>query len=120
MTPALEIIAYVHAGYFVLTGVWPLIHVRSFMAVTGPKVDVWLVRTVGVLITVIGAVVGMAAWRGAITPETAVLAVGSAAALAGVDVVYVAHRVIPRIYLVDAVAEGVLIAAWAVASFGRG
>jgi hypothetical protein len=89
------------------------------MAVTGPKVDVWLVRTVSVLVTVVGEVIAMAAWRRAITPEILLLAVGCAAALAAVDVVYVARRVIPRIYLADAVAELLLIVGWAVAWFNR-
>ena len=36
--------------YFFLTGVWPVVHLPSFIAVTGPKRDLWLVRTVGLLI----------------------------------------------------------------------
>lgn len=121
MRLAPEVVAYAQAAYFALTGVWPLAHVRSFMAVTGPKVDVWLVRTVGVLVTVIGAVIGMAAWRHAMGPEIVTLAIGGAAALAAVDVIYVVRRVIARIYLADAVAELVLIVAWAVAwLFNRG
>jgi hypothetical protein len=119
MRLAPEIVAYAQAAYFALTGVWPLVHVRSFMAVTGPKVDVWLVRTVGVLVTVIGAVIGMAARRHAIGPEIVTLSIGSAAALAAVDVIYVARRVIARIYLADAVAEVVLIAGWVIAWWGN-
>src|SRR5687767_1429645 len=99
----LEVVAWVQAGYFFVTGVWPLVDIRSFMAVTGPKVDVWLVRTVGVLVGVVGVVIGMAAWRHAITAEVMVLAVGCAAGLAAIDVVYVVKRVIARVYLMDAV-----------------
>ena len=29
---------------YVVTGVWPLLHMASFEAVTGPKTDDWLVR----------------------------------------------------------------------------
>ena len=105
-------LAGVHAAYFAITGVWPILHIRSFMAVTGPKRDIWLVKTVGVLVTVIGVVIGLAAWRGSFTPEVFVLAVASAAALAWVDVHYHLRGVIPRVYLLDAVAEFVLIAGW--------
>jgi hypothetical protein len=108
-------IAIVQACYFLLTGVWPIVHMRSFLAVTGPKVDLWLVKTVGVLVAMVGSVLLMAAWSGRITPEVIALAIGCAAALGIVDVVYVARRVIPKIYLLDAVAESVLIAAWIVA-----
>src|SRR5687767_2403465 len=108
-----ETLAAVQAAYFFLTGVWPIVHVRSFMAVTGPKRDVWLVKTVGALITVIAVVIAMAAWRRAVSAEIVTLAIASAAALTAVDVWYVARRVIAKIYLVDAVAEVLLIAAWA-------
>ena len=45
----------VQGVYFLLTGVWPLLSIRTFEAVTGPKVDRWLVKTVGLLVAVIGA-----------------------------------------------------------------
>jgi hypothetical protein len=28
-----------HGGFYLLTGVWPLVHMPSFLAVTGPKTD---------------------------------------------------------------------------------
>lgn len=46
--------------YFLVTGIWPLVHIKSFQWVTGPKVDLWLVKTVGVLIAVMGAVLTLA------------------------------------------------------------
>lgn len=111
----LHVVAWVQAVYFLITGVWPLVHIDSFMKVTGPKHDLWLVRTVGVLVTVIALTIGVAAWRREIGPPVILLAIASTAALAAVDVVYVARRVIARIYLADALAEVLLIAAWAVA-----
>ena len=41
-------LAIAQGVYFAATGVWPLIDMRSFERVTGPKADKWLVRTVGV------------------------------------------------------------------------
>jgi hypothetical protein len=43
----------IQAVYFLITGIWPLLHIESFMKVTGPKRDLWLVKTVGVLVTAI-------------------------------------------------------------------
>ncbi|VTR52312.1 Uncharacterised protein [Sphingobacterium thalpophilum] len=40
--------------YYCLTGIWPVIHISSFMAVTGPKTDLWLVKMVGLLSLAIG------------------------------------------------------------------
>lgn len=110
-----RLLALGQAVYFAVTGVWPLVSMRTFEAVTGPKTDHWLVRTVGILVTVIGAVIGLAGWRRRVPPEIPVLAVGSAAGLAAIDVVYVAKGRISPIYLLDALAEAVLIVAWLVA-----
>jgi hypothetical protein len=88
---------------------------RSFLMVTGPKTDLWLVKTAGVLISVIGAVLGMGGLRRSTSDELALLGVGSAVGLTAIDVVYVARRRISSVYLLDAVAEAVLIFAWSVA-----
>jgi hypothetical protein len=102
-------LARVQGAYFFVTGVWPLLSMRSFEAVTGRKRDRWLVKTVGVLVAVIGA--SLVAARRPATPTT-LLAVGSAAGLGGVDVVYSLKGRISRVYLLDAVLEAVLVAAW--------
>jgi hypothetical protein len=101
--------------YFVATGVWPLLHMRSFEAVTGPKVDKWLVKTVGALVAVIGGVLVSAAARRHVTPDTAGLAIGSAAALGAIDVIYAGKGRIAPIYLADAAVEGAIVTAWAAA-----
>jgi hypothetical protein len=105
-------LAVAQGAFYLATGVWPLLHMRSFEAVTGEKTDDWLVETVGALLTVSGAVMMMAGLRRRVTPEIALLAAGSAGALTAVDVLYTARRVIRPVYLLDAVAETALIAAW--------
>lgn len=105
--------------YFAATGVWPLVHLRSFELITGAKCDHWLVQTVGALIAIIGCVMLLAAIRGRVSLEIALLAVGSAFALGAVDVVFVATRVIPPIYLLDALVEAGLLVIWSVAAFRR-
>src|SRR5690348_5518371 len=105
MPRLLSVVAVVHACYYVFTGVWPLVHMRSFVAVTGPKTDLWLVNTVAVLVIAIGLPIGVAGARGTIDAEVLVLAVGAAIGLAAIDITYVVKRVIAPIYLTDAVAE---------------
>jgi hypothetical protein len=108
-------LAFIQGIYYVLTGIWPLIDITSFQLVTGPKSDLWLVRTVGVLVTVIGGVL-LVAWRsGRITPEVMLLAVGSALGLAAVDLIYSLSGTISAVYLADAVAELGLAALWILA-----
>ncbi|MGB3305336.1 MAG: hypothetical protein WBA63_04060 [Thermomicrobiales bacterium] len=100
------------AAYNTITGIWPLIGMRSFQWITGPKTDLWLVRCVGGLVTVIGIVLGMAGRRGRVTPEITALAVGSSASLAAIDVIYSSRGRISRIYLLDAIINVLFIGAW--------
>lgn len=108
-------VAIGQAVFYVATGVWSLVGIRSFQKVTGPKADIWLVKTVGVLVTVIGGVLGLAGYRRRLSPEVTLLAVGSAAGLTAIDVVYVARKRIRPVYLLDAAAETGLIGLWALA-----
>jgi len=98
--------------YYVLTGLWPWVHMRSFLLVTGSKTDLWLVQTVGALIAVIGIVLCLASYFREVSRTVLCLAVGSAAALAMVDVVFVFQRRIPPVYMLDAVLEVGLIGLW--------
>jgi len=98
--------------YYLVTGIWPLLHIRSFEWITGRKTDKWLVKAVGGLVTTTGATLLLAAERDAVGPEVATLAVGNAVALTAVDVVYVAKRRIRWVYLLDAVLEIALLAGW--------
>ena len=100
--------------YYLLTGVWPLLSMRTFEAVTGPKVDRWLVKTVGVLVSVIGVTLLLAGRRERVTQEPAVLAGASAAGLAAIDTVYATRGRISKIYLLDALLEIGIVAAWLV------
>jgi len=108
-------LAVVQGGFDVVTGLWPIFHLRSFELVTGPKLEGWLVKTVGALISVIGGTLVSAGLRNRVTPEVRMLAVGSAAALTLVDIIYTAKRRIAPVYLLDAVVEVGLIAGWGVA-----
>ncbi len=108
-------IALTQGIYYFASGLWPLIDSDSFQAVTGPKTDLWLVKTVGVLVTVVGIVLVIAARRRTVGAEIALLAAGTALGLTGIDIIYVLSKTISPVYLADAVAEIGLTAAWAVA-----
>jgi hypothetical protein len=107
--------AALQSAYYLPTGIWPLIPrigIPTFEWFTGPKVDRWLVQTVGALVGVIGIVIGRARANDRITPEIEALAIGSAVSLAAVDVVFVGRRRIRPIYLGDALMNLVIVAAW--------
>ncbi len=91
--PSTAAVALVQGAFYVATGVGALVDLDGFMAVTGPKTDLWLVKTVGVLVAVIGAVF----------------------LLAAIDVIYVSNGTISPIYLLAAAAEVALAGVWALA-----
>jgi hypothetical protein len=105
-------LALVHGAFFIGTGVWPIIHMRSFEAATGPKLEHWLVKTMGGLIAVIGGAMIAGALDRRVPRSVCALGATSAATLAASDVIYVAKRRISSVYLADALVEVVLACAW--------
>ena len=98
-------VALAQTAYYLPTSIWPILHIRSFEWITGPKVDRWLVKTVAGLIGMAGSTIGLAAARDRITPEIEWLGIGSALTLATIDLVYVRRRRIRPVYLLDAAAN---------------
>lgn len=116
----LVLLAWAQGAYYVATGAWPMLHVDSFQWVTGPKTDVWLVRTVAVLVLAIGLALLLAAWRLRVGPEVALLAVGSALGLAALELAYVMDGTLRAVYAADAAVELLLVGAWLVAAWRAG
>lgn len=102
-------VALIEGFYFLLTGLWPLISMRTFLKVTGPKTDLWLVKTVGLMLAVIGLVLVSASFQERIISEIMILGISVAAALSMIDVIYGIKGVISKIYLVDAGIESLFI-----------
>jgi hypothetical protein len=90
--------------FYVATGLWPIVHMRSFEAVTGPKVDTWLAQTVGGLIAAVGLAL--------LVDESKTLGIASAATLGAADAYFAGKGRISKVYLGDAAVEAALIAAW--------
>ena len=91
------------SGYYGVTGIWPILHLSSFEAITGPKTDDWLVHMIGLLAVAIGVVLGVATARNRVrSPEVVLLAATSAAAFAAIDLWYGSSGRISPVYLADA------------------
>jgi hypothetical protein len=103
----LRIVLGGQAMYYILTGVWPLLDLTTFQAVTGPKSDLWLVQMVGALAVAIGMALGVAVLANRRTPEILTLSVTSAIAFTAIDLLY-AWKQSP-VYLADAGVEVILI-----------
>jgi hypothetical protein len=93
-------------------GLWPLLHIRSFEMVFGPKTDRWLVKTVAGLLIVNGLTqLASSSSTGSIR-QARRLGLGTAIVLTAIDLVYVPAGRISKMYLVDAALEVGWILAW--------
>ena len=111
----MNLVALVQGGYFSVTGMWSLVHIESFQWITGRKTDLWLVKTSGVLLTVIGSVLMLAATRDQVSFPVVLLGIASAAGLIAIEIVYVIKQVISRIYLLDSLIEAAFLLWWGLA-----
>lgn len=107
----------IQGGYYLLTGLWPIFSLKTFEWFTGPKKEGWLVKTFGALVAAVALPLLMAGRKGEVDTNTLTLAIAVAAALALCEVVYVFKRKISPRYLIDAAAETLLVAGYAVAAF---
>ncbi|HYC69822.1 MAG TPA: hypothetical protein VEB66_01360 [Opitutaceae bacterium] len=113
--PSVPQLARAQGAYFVVTGVWPLMHGTSFQALTGFKTNFWLAQLVGALIALIGGVLVAAARQRPFAAEFAALGAGSAFLLGVADLLCVPLPETTRIYWADAALEFGLVALWVLA-----
>jgi hypothetical protein len=105
------------ATYILITAVWPLVHIDSFMDVTGYKTDVWLVKTVGALLVPVAVCLYLHLFIH--TDPRPAIALGGLTAFAFVcvDFYYALGDVISDIYLADGIIEAVFLAVWIYIAF---
>lgn len=114
MSKLFKMLLWVQGLYTLVTALWGLLHIESFMAVTGPKTDIWLVKTVSVLLLAIAATL-LTYIKVKSHPLPAIVLGGlTAFAMAGIDIYYHFAGVIRWVYLLDAAAELVFVACWLV------
>ena len=106
-------LAQLQGALYVGSGLWPLVHLRSFEALSGPRGEGPRVRRLGALMAGVGAVLLQGARRERVTPVLRRVAVSSALVLAAVDVAYARagrHRV--AVFALDAALQLALVGAW--------
>jgi hypothetical protein len=98
--------------FYLATGLWPLVHMRSFEFVLGRKDEHWLVQPVSGLLIATGiSLLRTEASPAGITAARRT-ALGSATSLALIDLRYAVPGRISRMYLVDALIEAGWMLAW--------
>ena len=115
----LRLTAAAQGAYYLVTGLWPWMHLRSFEAIAGPKTDDWLVQSFGLVIAVVGVVLLYAARYRSFGRAIVILGVGCALALGFVSAWFALRDVVWDTYLLDAAAEATIVAGWAVGLWNR-
>ena len=105
-------VSWMQGLYTLLTAVWPIVHIKSFMEVSGYKTDVWLVKTVGVLLAAIAVSLLLSIPHKQNNFPIAILALFTAVGMAYVDFFYALSDTIPDIYMADGFAEILFALAW--------
>lgn len=110
---AMLFLAWFQGIYYAVAGIWPILHIDSFMMVTGPKTDI----LAGAHSVASAGGRGRSSLPGGVstqrlTLEMIVLAVGAALALTAIELVYTWRGVISMVYLLNAAIETPLIAGW--------
>jgi hypothetical protein len=94
------------------SGLWPLLSIKSFEAVTGPKADVWLVKTVGCLLSVVGLHTILSSRTGTDARKGGAVAGGVSATLAYISGFYAIRRRISKVYLLDSAIQTTWTLLW--------
>lgn len=106
-----RLLIFIQSAYLFITGIWPLVHLKSFLMVTGPKTDLWLVKTVGAL--VIPIAITLFIQIGKPDRSTAVV-LGSSSAIAfiAIDFYYALNDVISNVYMADGILQTIFLFVW--------
>jgi hypothetical protein len=98
--------------YILVTALWPIVNISSFMDVTGYKTDVWLVKTVGALLFPVGLTLFSFLFQSNDKRPALLLGGLTAAAFICIDFYYVSRQVISPVYLLDGLIEIIFLTAW--------
>lgn len=111
-TGLIRILIVVHGAYLLIGGLWPLVHMPSFEAVTGPKAEHWLVRSVAGMLVVIAVVLLVQLRKHRVEASAVVVAMGASLTLGVVGIITAAQGVIDPIYICDGTLHLLFVALW--------
>jgi hypothetical protein len=96
-------------GYYVLTGIWPIVSPGTFQLVLGPKVDMWLAQVLGAVLCVPGTILLRASYKNRMTHDAYWMAIGVMVVLIASDVILVSCGIVRTIYLADAAVQFIIL-----------
>src|SRR5262249_50298275 len=95
-----------------IRGLWSVLGYGFHGAASGETVTAYLAHSTGLLVLIIGAALCLAAYRRQGSPEVLLIALGAAAGLTILDLLYVFNGSISVLFILDALIQASLVAAW--------
>lgn len=108
----IKLLLRIQSSYIFITAAWPIIDIKSFIAVTGPKNDLWLVKTVAALLISVSVTLGSFLFIKTDLRPAIILGASTSAAFIIVDFYYAISNVISDIYMADGLLETVFLLGW--------
>jgi hypothetical protein len=99
LRPPLRAALRLQAAYYLVTGVWPFAHRRSFERLVGPKHDVFQLESTSALFLAVGAALAVAARSDRVPQAARALGVLAPLAAVGVELRHLPR--IPKWFLLD-------------------
>lgn len=101
--------------FYVATGLWPIIHLRSFERAVGVQPHPSYAKIMGGVAAGIGAALIVGSLESRPSKALRWLGIGSAIAFGLADLLFAARGRGRKVYLADAAAEGAALASWIIA-----
>jgi hypothetical protein len=110
----IRVLLWTQSIYTFITAIWPILDIESFMIVTGPKTDIWLVKTVGALLIPVSLTLASYLFIKTNLKPAAILGGLSAAVFITIDFYYPLTDVISNVYMLDGILQIGFLICWAI------
>jgi hypothetical protein len=102
----------VKGALYLASGLWPLVHYRSFERATAPRAPAPLVKTFGAVVSLLGASLIVGALSRSSRGMARPLGAGTNLALAAVDTLYASRTRVRPAALVQTLGQLAMLGAW--------
>jgi hypothetical protein len=116
----MRILVIIQGSYYMITALWPLIHIESYMWLVGPITDVWLAKTVATMVIAISITMFFHLSLKTDHRPLILLGISSSLAFAYTDTYYTVEGTLSSMYLLDAAAEFLFLISWLILAFKQG
>lgn len=117
LTPQMRALVVIQGSYYMVSALWPLIHIESYMWLVGPITDVWLAKTVATMVIAISITMFFHLILNTDSRPLILLGIATSLAFAYTDTYYTVNGTLSSIYFLDAAAEFLFLITWTVFAF---